>query len=583
MESNTNSSYSYQRKNSDNNDNDSSEEKIIADIERNEGDEILEKENQPKLDNNEEHDEWFTNKELISAGIVVLIILLIFITPWSRYKILGLFVRKNFSIEVVDSKTNLPIPNSNIVIGKFSAKTDAYGKATIQSLIGDNQISIAKSFYQLYKSKVFVPFDQKSRLMIELIPTGRQVKFKVLDKISGLPLSNILVNGEGSLTKTNLAGDAVLVLSPNKISQTINISGKDYKSLTQTVNNTDNKVNVFKIIPSQYVYFLSNSSGTINLDKVQVDGGNLKVVLGGANSESIYDTAINPSNDWTYIAMNAKRNDGNPCLTIINAKNDSSYIVDQTNGTYSLYGWDKDNNLIYSVGNNDLPAGSPGQETLKSYNARTNKTITLDATSSQTNDSLNGTETYSNVYILPNNMIIFTKHWAGDTSNLSNLNLSINSISSNGSNKKTIQTFPQANYLTAINSHLYGINNVTFWIKNINNSSPDYFQYINGQFTDSPSNINVNNILASTSNYSLSPDGQKVAYVNNINNHSAVYLAGSDGNNVKQIALLDKSYTVYGWFTSKYLILNKNGNEFYIMPVSGTINQSNLIKITNHL
>ncbi len=558
--------------------------KLITDIEREESDASLDSNvDRTDIQIDHHHEPWYRTKKFIISSVIISILLIIFLIPVTRYKILGIFIKENFKLLIIDHQTKLPVAGAIISINGISNKTDSSGFVVINSHIGTNKISVSRKYYSNIDQNIFIPWHQKGYEKLSITATGRQVSMTIVDKITKTAINHLTVTSDGLSAQTNSLGIATLVVSPEKLVVKVVISGTGYKTQTTEISTDSSKTNNLEIIPSSYVYYLSNISGTIDVVKSLVDGSNQKTVLAGNKSEVIYDTSLTPSNDWKYLALSANRNNTKPCLTIIQSSDDSSYIIDQTNGTYSIYGWDTNNNLIYSVENTNLPSGSTGKFTLKSYISSTNKTITLDASSAQANSGNYGSEGYTSVYVLPNDSIVYSKNWGGDLASFTGLQMTINSINDNGTGKKTISTYDQASYQSVINSHLNAPSGIIFWLSKSGSHTPDYYQYSNGQFTDITDNQNLANLNSSPTIYPISPDASKIIYSNNINGHSAIYVSGLAGNNPKQVALLGNTFKVYGWLTNNYIILNNNSNEFYIMPVTGVANQKDLIKITNHL
>ena len=525
---------------------------------------------------------WIKSKPFIITTSIVPIIVLLLAIPLTRYQILGLFIKGQYSLNVVDSQTDSPVIGADVVIKNKHYTTNAQGFINISTNVGNHSLSIEKKYYATYTAKILIPFSQKKPQVINLVATGRMVSIKVVNKINKSPVADILVTADGTSTKTDASGNASIVLSASNQTTKGIISGKGYSTQNVTINTSTN--NSYQILPSGYVYFLSNSSGTVDVVKSSLDGTNHSTVLVGTSSMGIYDTSLYPSSDYAYMALVANRNNQKPCLTIIKSSNDSPVIVDQTNGNYTIYGWDSNNTLIYSVQNNNLPVGTAGEYSLKSYNPTSNSVSTIDSSSSATNFGVTIGEYFSAVTMLPNNTLVYGKSWTGNTSGFSGLQINLISVNDNNTGKKTLQQFDQSQYSQTVNSHYSGANSVLLWLFPVSSNSATYFQYSDGKLNPiANNNPIISNIYNTPSLYSVSADGTKVAYTSNVNGHNAIYVANSDGSSPKQLALLGNSYSTYSWFNNDYLILNNGNNEFLIMPASGTTTQANLIKISDHL
>jgi hypothetical protein len=526
---------------------------------------------------------WYKLKKVYIPAIIIILLGIIFLVPFTRYKILGLFLKEKYSISVIDSRSYQPVIGAQILIDNKKYVTDTSGKATILAHVGNQSLSISKQYYAGYSGKILIPVSQKNRLTINLIATGRQVEVKVANKIGSSPLSGILVSADGSSEKTNALGIADIVLPASK--QVVNgkLTGAGYNSQNISIN-INSSSNNYSLVPAGSIYYLSNTSGNVDVVKANLDGSNQSTVLAGNGSEGIYNTFLYPSNDWSYLALVANRNNTKPCLSIIQTSDNSSYIIDSTNGIYNIIGWDSNNNLIYTVSNNNLPIGSPGQYVLKSYNSNTNQTKVLYQSSSQNNGISTIGEIFDSVNLLPNGSLIYTTSWTGNVSGFSNLQMNIVSINDNGTGQKNLKSFNQSNYVSLINAHFYAPKNLIFWVYPNTGNLAEYYQYSDYQFAQiSSSSSIVANIYSQPNSFPTNQSGNNVIYSNIVNGHNAIFSSTSSGNNPKQLALLENTYVPYGWYTDKYIIINNNNNEFYIMPSTGIKSQSDLIKICNHL
>jgi len=561
----------------------SSDDKAVKEIELKESDEsLLQDTSAPIKSIKKSKFDWIKSKPFIISTSVILLLMVLISIPATRYSILGIFIKEKYSLNVLDSQTGNPVIGADVVIKNHHYTTDSRGSVSASLSVGNRNISISKKYYATLNNKILVPFSQKNPQVIKLTATGRMVSIKVVNKITKNAVANILITADGASSKTDSSGNANIVLSASNQTAKGIISGQGYTNQNVTINIVAS--NTYQIVPSGYIYYLSNSSGTVDVVKSSLDGLNHSTVLTGVSSMGIYDTSLYPSSDWSYVALVANRNNQKPCLTIIKSSNDIPTIVDQTNGNYIVYGWDSNDTLIYSVQNTNLPSGTNGEYTLKSYNPSSNSVSTIDSSSSASNNGVTVGEFFNAVTMLPNNTLIYGKSWAGNINGFSGLQINIISVNNNGTGKKTLQQFDQSQYSQAINSHYSGANKVLLWLYQNNTNSASYFQYTDGKLNPiANNNPLVSGIYNYPLSYPVSADGTKVAYSSNVNGHNAIYVANADGSSPKQLALLGNSYNTYSWFNNDYIIINNNNNEFLIMPTNGTTTQSNLIKISDHL
>ena len=560
------------------------EDKAIKEIEAVEGDNALDDELDKPIENIlKNKNKWYKSKVFIVSSSLIAIVALIIIIPFTRYKVFGLFIHEKYTVTVIDKQTGLPVTGATIQLGNKKYVTGPHGKSVISANVGNQKISISKKYYSNLTKDIFVPFSQKQSENLSLVAIGRQVSITVTNSISKKAVSGALITADGTVATTDSMGKAKIVLSANYSTVRGVISGKGFNNLNAEINIGSSINNSFQILPSGSVYFLSNSSGNIDVVKTSLDGSNLTTVLAGKGTESIYNTSLTPNRSWSYIALVSNRNNTKPCLTIINTSNDSSYVVDQTNGTYNIIGWDSNDNLIYNVRNDNIPNGSAGQFQLKTYNASSNQINVIDQTNSQTSGTNMTSEVFDTINLLPNNSIIYSKSWSGDTSSFKNLQMIIEAVNSNNTGKITLQQFDQASYGSFISSHLNGPETVVLWLYPLSSNTATLFQYSNYKFSTLTNNQVINNLYSMPSTYPLASSIDKVIYSSNVNGHSAIISSSTDGSSQKQLALLGNTYSTYSWFGDDYIILNNNGNEFFIMPAIGITDPSSLIKISDHL
>src|SRR6266480_1705893 len=69
--------------------------------------------------------DWYiSNKKWTIAASAFLLLLILFTVPWSRYKVAGLFLKKNFTIEILDSTSYSPVSGATVSVGHVSSQTD---------------------------------------------------------------------------------------------------------------------------------------------------------------------------------------------------------------------------------------------------------------------------------------------------------------------------------------------------------------------------------------------------------------------------------------------------------------------------
>lgn len=132
-----------------------------------------------------------TKKGKVFAALVILVVVVgvILAVPFTRYATLGLVVKKQVTLTVVDSKTNRPVSSAQVTIGTLSVKTDNGGKAVFKSVsVGMYDVKIAKQYYSDQTLSYTVPvIATPTASTTKLVATGRQVSISVTNKITAQP------------------------------------------------------------------------------------------------------------------------------------------------------------------------------------------------------------------------------------------------------------------------------------------------------------------------------------------------------------------------------------------------------------
>lgn len=509
-----------------------------------------------------------------SAASVVIVLLLLGAVPASRYKIAGLFLKQTVTVAVVDSQTNAPVTSADVTLAGVSVKTDNHGDAKLHVRVGSSKVTVTKPYYQTKTLTTVVPIlKPKHDVSVSFVATGRQVPIVVTNKITGKPLENAEVKAADSEVKTDVKGQATVVLPPNKATVSATISASGYNDATATIQNTTQAVaaNTFSLTPTGKLYFLSNLSGKIDVVKTNLDGTDRQTVLAGTGFENAQSTSLLASRDWKYLALESVRVSGATAqLNLIDTTNgDKLTSIDQgANVTFTPTGWDGDN-FIYTVLRTNVSDWQPGNEAIKSYNAQTGKITVLDQTSASGTSQYNFIHNFfGTVYIL-DGKVVYTVGWAASTSFVTDGHQAVlSSVMPDGSSKKAIQTFTPVIQLGYV-----GLDTVPYEANGLYLSFYDGANY--NFFTFEDGSVKANKTLndqtfysAQYSTYLLSPSGSQNFWSVSADGKNNLLIGDNNGDNGKQIETLS-DYDVYGWYTDNYLLVSKNSSELYIMPVAG--------------
>jgi hypothetical protein len=530
---------------------------------------------------------WIKTHKKVSIPVAVLVVLAVLAAvPYTRYVLAGTVVRKNFSVLVTDSQTHKPVTSAQITLEGKTAATNNKGIATVKANVGHATLEVSKKYYTSASKAVLVPIGkQKTDEQISLAATGRQVPVIINNKLTGKPVANITLATQDTEAKSDAKGELTLVLPAGKDSVDATLKGEGYNGLKVTVKVTQaaDPANIFQIVPSGKLYFLSNQSGTIDVVKADLDGANRKTVLAGTGKEDKYATTLVASADWKYLALLSSR-EGVTRLYLINTADDSHITMDEgAGGNFGTIGW-AGHYFVYTLTHPDQQQWQPGRQAIKSYDADNSKDSTIDQTAAGGNGNpYYFYESLGGAYVL-DGKVVYTKNVVGSSANdVNGHQASLNVAEPDGSDKSAVKswgfTSPFAQYYGTVNINvtaiLSGANTLSI-ASNTNPQSKDpdtnMYLYQNGKITAVPGKTSDDlSKIAFSDRYIISPSGSKAVWTEVRDGKSTVFIGDSSGAGGKQVPLPSGDndyYGVVGWYSDKYLLLTK-GSEWDIVPVSG--------------
>ena len=518
-------------------------------------------------------------------GLAIATVLLIFIIPYTRYTILGLFIHKNVTIMVVDSKTHAPVSGATVVLAGKSGKTDGAGKAVIKAPLGNQSVTITKQYFKEYTGKYFVGFKTPGMgTGIPLVATGRAVPVLVLDKISHLPISGAEIKALDTSAKTDSQGRATIVLPTNVDTVTATITVAEFNAQQASITVTANQVasNTVYLVPSGKVYFLSNKSGKLDVVKTNLDGSDRQVVIAGTGKEDPNTTSLLASRDWRYVVLKAQRDTAQPSLYLIDtANNDKITNFDNGDATFNLIGW-YDHKFMYDVIRNGVSAWQNSHEVIKSYDAERGQLNQLDASQAEGTSTSYAYQSFYNFYII-DDTLTYNAQWysysAGAPVSLVGKNDAIRIVSPSGQNKKDALAI-DANGVSYIQAALYEPKSAYYGVYNNLDAKSTYYNFTNLTATTTTA-IDQSAFNKVYPTYLLAPSGRQVFWSDFRDGKNTLFVGDSNAKNGKQIAN-ETEYAPYGWYSDKYLLVSKNSSELFIMSAAGPTQDTPPLKITNY-
>lgn len=506
---------------------------------------------------------------VIIAALILVIAGLLVAIPATRYGILGRFVQRTVTLEVLDSRTHKPVSEASVQIAGQKLKTNAKGLVTVSKVpAGSESVGISKKYYNLINTDILVPlFAPTKTYQFQLVAVGNQVTVKVINKISGKPVEKAGIAALGTTALTDANGEAVIVLPVDKTSEAGAVKADGYNGQSITIQNTETltAANTFSLVPSGKIYFLSKRTGKINVMKSDLDGGNATVVVAGTGSEDDTDTVLLATRDWKYLAFKAQRDKTGPKLYVINTTTDKMDIIDEGKAGFTPVGW-SGHHFVFSVSRNDIVYWQPKQNAIKTYDAEKDTLATIDETNAAGSSSYDYAVEYYPSLILVDGKLVYVKAWTGSRYLLESQKAAIVRANLATNAHDTLQEFPAAN--TSIIGKLYRPDEVIYQItlaaEAPQPATTTFYEYEKGKLAkDTTSTTASFNQFYPT--FVESPSGDFTFWSEPRDGKNTLFKGNSDGGDEKELATLSE-FTPYGWYTDDYMLVSKSGSELYIVP-----------------
>jgi hypothetical protein len=515
----------------------------------------------------------FARKKIWTPLVIVLLLVAILAVPWTRYKILGLVIKKSYNVTVIDAQTKLPVSDATVGLAGKRAITDDQGDVTLKAPVGTNHLSVSKQYYKSTTTTVLVPLRKQAggTYRVSLLATGRQVPLTVLNKITGAPLSDVEITAAGTSAKTNAAGQVTMVLPAYSATESATFSDSGYASVSGTITVTAGVVasNTFKLLPNGRVYFLSNASGKIDVVSTNLDGSSPQTVLAGTGNEQPNDTILLSSSDWQYLALAATRTAGqqSDSLYLVNTQTGKLTTIDGGNDNFTPLGW-SGHYFVYDALSNAVQYDQAGGDMIKSYDADTGQTTTLDQTQTQTSGSSTFYQGFNNEYLLNDGKVAYNVVWyadyPADNSDFNGQNDSIRAAQVNGNGKQDYKTF-SASQTGSIQAVQYAPSGVYYGVSNLGGTSTVNYAFDDNSVT-TPQSANFSAVYPT---FLPSPSGDQTFWSQTSNGNNNLFVGDENGSNGSQVASAS-TYAPYGWYTGNYLLVEKGSNQLYIMSAKGS-------------
>ena len=480
-----------------------------------------------------------------------------------------LFITKDVSIKLVESKTGTAIADAEVTFNGKQYVSDSTGLITFSSVrFGKKTAQFFKPFYnQGNITFTLQPFSKQKQQTVYMNAVGEVVSASVKNKLTGRIISGATIRAiGGGQGRTDSKGRAILVLPYGTKSSDAVVSAEDIVEAKVTIfNANDAATNVFLVIPKAKVYTMQKNSNGVSVTERNFDGSDQKTVVSSTGLESAEDTQLLMSPSARYFVLKSRRDlAGLGKLHVYDTKNLSLETLEQEDQSYIPVGW-IGMTFVYRTYNQNVPLWQEGRETLKSYNAVTKKITTLDVTRGEgagVQDYVS--ETYEATYLLEGK-VFYTKKWQSSYyygGRYINKNMLLESVNSDASNKKVIGQW-QAGYNTKIKSVQSGPKKLNIFIEldGVNRTNYEYFQE-NVQSVISTDVSFTNKDMFS--DYFLSPNGLLTVWTEDTPNGTVSYVIGDNGQLGRNLDLGSLKTKVSGWYDDDYILMTSTAGQLYV-------------------
>jgi len=521
---------------------------------------------------------YWSKKKITIPATVLLLVVVTFLVPYSRYKILGIFIEKSVIVNVYDEQNGKPVSEALVEIDGKTAKTDGNGNIKIDSVsVGERQLKITKKYYDDFTTTKLIQIKNQNNFDARIRANGRQVSVTVKSLINDTPIVGAsITSGEvNAITDDN--GSVVLVFPPESQKQEVVIKANKHNPQNAQIIVTEEYTNEnnIKLTPEGKIYFNSKQSGKLDLVQTNLDGTDRKTIVEGTGKEDDNYTPLLASRDWRYLALISSR-DGKGRLYIVDTQDNSLNVISEENESVTPIGW-KDQYFIYSS-NSGLEIWYPNREKVVSYDAEKRQKITLEATKTEGTGVFDYAAEQFTTFGILQNEIVTTKTWSADSysgGKILGKKDTINSISPAGTDRKVVKEFDTGvgtnNWFT-MQKYKPQILNYQYSHFTVD----EYYEYSNGKLLNAPG-LRGSDFATPFPTYLISPSGTKTFWQEVRDGKNTLFIGDKDANidGSKMIASMSE-FSAVGWFGEDYILLTKSGSELYI---SDTDKVENPIKI----
>lgn len=388
---------------------DEATEKAVDDIVASESDELLKAEDEKRAKISEPPKKatllakikrlpsawWHSRRaQKITLALIVLGLALGMTVPTSRYFMLNTAgIRSEASIQILDDSTQQPLKNVSVKLRGQSVMTDSEGIAKFSSLkLGRTELVVEKRAFAALRKTITLGWGSNPLGDVTLNPVGSQYTFRVIDFLSGQPLNKIeAVSGEASAFSDEKGLIKLTIDKTDDSPVEVSLAGEDLRAENLSIDANDMSEHVVEMVPARKHVFISKRSGKYDVYKIDIDGQNEEVVVGGSGHEKNDMVLVpHPENEFAALVSTrtgARNSQGFLLSTLLLIDlSDNSTVEVALSERVQVLGW-IDNKLVYVRIVAGSSAANPNRHRLMTYDLETFDTQEL-ASSNYFNDVL---------------------------------------------------------------------------------------------------------------------------------------------------------------------------------------------------
>ncbi len=522
---------------------------------------------------------WWRKRTAVVAEVMIALVIVLLAVPMTRYMALGWLWHRDVSVTVQDTQTGNAIADATVTVGDRTAVTDAGGVALLRDVpLGSYDMAVQKKYYNEEKQAMAVDVLPIGETMVSLRANGIIRRLTVVDRLTDAPVRDAsVVSADSKFGKTNAKGQIDILIPKGKKELEVTTTSPQHNVQKVMVTTKTDKI---ALVPTGSVYFLAKQDGRINVLKANYDGSASKVIVAGTGDENDATTMFVTSTDWKYAVLRAKRAPNKPeSLYIVSTKDDTYAVMDDTTATFAPVGW-LGHSFVYQstlMGNDQWRERSTS---LKSYNAETGKTITLDENTTDP-ASTAGAALYETIDspLITGGTVVYAKTWTtrGEkTISSEGKQARILSIKPDGSDQKTLKSTPATDVeAVALKA---GSPDVAYATITSKRGVVTYGEITAGAFKDLADGAVATRTYPA---YIASPDGMKTLWADKQDDTYTMYLGDKSGDSKQQVSAKG-ALQPYAWLTGDRIIVRKGTTELAITTIDYLKNGKSPLVIGNY-